>query len=275
MKNYEPSFTFVKQNDNEIFAKSMDGNHNFVLPFNLDSGDLQEKMFKHLLNSAFLEYGGARVTLTQFEDITFSFEGVADRNVAKAICDRLIELNYCTYDDDKVVILNEIDETNIDSPILIKKWITFYDIAIESTKNAKNTAQNEIDKFKIKSDQMQNDLQRKALNYKKQINLLIEKDNKMGLSPEEEELKKQFMREILECGKTMNNDGMANILIKKVESFETILEGLDVQIETFQRAKGLLELGRESNESDLMHAIELNQKLVSCINPLLLNEEDL
>ena len=143
MENYKSRFDFVKQNDNEILAKSIDGNRNFVLPFDLDSEEIQEQIFKHLLNGAIgqqetsMDTGGINVTLGQFEKIVLSFDGVTDRNVATAIFEYLNKIGHYSFNDDgNVMILEEIGDNNLHQLRVFKNWMWFYDHLITSTEHA-------------------------------------------------------------------------------------------------------------------------------------------
>ena len=271
MKNYNPSFTFIKQNDNEIVAKSLDGTHTFVLPFDLDSEDFQEKMFKHLLNGALEQHDGARVAPTQFEDILFSFDDITDRNVAKAICDRLIELNYCTYDSGKVAILEEIDETNLDNPILIKKWITFYEIAIERTENAKDVCVNASDEYYKKKNQMPDSLS--FINLKREmVDEIIDSLGKMAevveLTHEERDMYREATVDFFRYTRLINREdnGTHKILeyvMSHMKPIQNFLYDVDLYIRALNHNKTVFKLSKEMIVGDLQYAIELSKTVAT------------
>ena len=141
MKNYEPSFNFIKQNDNKIVAKSLDGNHNFVLLFDLDSIDAQNRIFVSLLKESIANGVNPSesfvIELNRFKSCIMKLECVNDKHVALAIFEYLIKIGHYSFNDDgNIRILEEVTDDMFDNPILMQKWICVYGHLLTTTEHA-------------------------------------------------------------------------------------------------------------------------------------------
>lgn len=259
MENYKPSFTFVRNIDDKIVSRSMDGNYIFVLPIDLDSEDLQEKIFKHLLNGAIgqqetsMDTGGINVTLDQFEEIVLSFDGVTDRNVAKVIFEYLNKIRHYSFNDDgNVMILEEIGDNILDRPLVLQKWVYFYDHLITSTEHAASIC---------------NELYINLVDRLSNIPI-DEKAAEIELTFEERELYREANFYLIGNTKLINNKRENTYkTLEDVElylmSISDFLDHKDTFIAASKSAKSILEAGREASENDMKYALELTKSVDS------------
>ena len=280
MKNYEPSFNFIKQNDNEIVAKSLDGNHNFVLPFDLDSIDAQNRIFVSLLKESIANGVNPSesfvIELNRFKSCIMKLECVNDKHVALAIFEYLIKIGHYSFNDDgNIRILEEVTDDMFDNPILMQKWLCVYDHLLTTTEHAANICGKMYNHFTEKFINLPDCislLQLRQENAGRIVDILGEKAAAMELTSEDRELYREATADFIRYTRLINQEEKKphkalEDVASYLNSISQFLYDKDIYIAAYTSAKAIFEAGREASESDMIYTIDLT-KTVASLTPL-------
>jgi hypothetical protein len=217
---YKVKYIFQKNKLGQLVAQSLDEMNMFIIPIDIESKEVQKKMFKFFLDKAIrvTHWGktiieptaGIRVNLYAFNTMIQSFADV-DEHIALAITDYMVNNNIYVWKNESIVLIEEMNESTIDDLELIDKWIQFYEYCIDFLQNAHKECKEAIKIFHDKTSKLPNYLE--------------------------------------------NESSFLKLIRIKIEYIEWFANYADIQIATIENAKALLELARSTDLKSLIDVI--------------------
>lgn len=291
MNDYKSEYVFTRNENGRIVANSIDRMHNFILPIDINSDDEQNKIYDHFLKEAIIENSASQsnkennlicVNKNQFENICLKLDDVVDQNVAKAICNFLIQNQYYTFDDGTILILEDADETIINKPILMKKWLRFYEQIIMSTKQAGEICTKAFSKFHEKFNQLPNVInatKEKAKKASQVVESLSIKKKKATLTPQENKMLSESTANFIKYGQLVahleegNDSEVLEFMNHLMAYMKTFMDEKDIYILSYERAKAILELGQEAEVEAITYVVNLSKAAARISGPMAMLEK--
>ena len=288
MNEYKHEYVFTKNDDGRIVAQSIDRMHHFLLPFDLDSKDVNNVIFEALLKKSI---GGKEnssdsfiIDLNLFKSAIVGLDGVNDENVALAVFEYLNKIGHYSFSEyGNILLLEEMGDDILDRPMLLQKWVCFYDHLLTSTEHAAKICGEMYNRFTDKLNNLPGAIE--TLHQKIESNLsdyerINNKINSGATLTKEEENKKEIARTNAlryQKQKKFMEEGEKPEVLKKLEeylgSISQFLSDKDIYIAAYTSSKAIFEAGREASESDMKYAIDLTKKVANLTPLKFINEE--
>jgi hypothetical protein len=270
---YKAKYTFQKNIKGQWVGQSTDGMHTFIMPINLESKEVQNKMFKFFLHKAMEDVregqtiveptGEIRVSSNSFNRMIQSLEDVKDEHVAMAIADYMVKHNQCGWSNESFVILEAMNESTFDKEELIHKWILFYEYSIDSLEKVYNNCNEAVKVFNDKVSKLPNASElakQEALKAKIDYETMVEKEKQSPLTADERRKKEKAAVNFLQFAKqhkvlVEKESPLLELMRSRIEHIEGFINKTEITKAVMGDAKAILELGGSIDFKELMAVV--------------------